>query len=258
MILPAGLEPRSFLGQDAISFSEIGTLARCEQAWVYSYDTEREDSGASKAMQLGTDTHALWGAWHTGQDSTSENETALWLMRRYAEHYSKDGLSIVDVELPVAAKLPAGPYFFGFVDGLGYYRRELWAVELKTTQTLSNAEYLERTLQTRLYVWALRQMGIPVVGALLDVIRSYKPVRKELLLSESFERRWTRYSDAQLVPAVAEALAAVEVRKQLRGQSVCTPRVALKNIGSACSWCNAQAACFGLDVEIADPSDDEF
>lgn len=250
MILPS--DPRSFLGADAVSFSEIGTLARCEQSWVYSYATEREDTKPSAAMALGTDTHALWGSYHLGEDAASENETALWLMRRYAEHYAKDGVHMIDVEVPVAAKLPGGPYFFGFVDGLAMYKRELWAVELKTTQTLSNADYLERTLQTRLYVWALRQMGVPVVGAMLDVVRSYRPVRKELALSESFDRRWSRYTDAQLVPAVAEALSAVEVRKQLRGQSEVAPRVPLRNIGSACSWCSSQAVCFGLDVELSE------
>src|ERR1044072_6942197 len=147
LLLPT--EPRAFLGQDAISFSEMGTLARCEKAWSYSYNTEREDSGATKAMQLGTDTHALYAAFHMGQDATSENETSLWLMRRYAEFYKGDGARMVDVELPVVANLPAGPYFFGFVDGLAVYNRELWAVELKTTQTLSNVDYLSQTLQTR-------------------------------------------------------------------------------------------------------------
>jgi len=254
-ILPS--EPRAFLGADAISFSEIGTLARCEQAWVYSYDTEREEQGASKAMQLGTDVHALWGAWHTGQDVTSENETAMWLMRRYAEYYRDDSTRMIDVEVPVAAKLPAGPYFFGWADGLLIHKRELWVAELKTTQTLSNLEHLRETLQTPLYVWALRQMGVPVVGAMIDVIRSYRPVRKELNLSESFARDWKRWDNAHLVRKVAEAMSAVEVRKQLRGQSACTPRVPLRNVGSSCSWCAHAAPCFGLDVTVL-PEDDEF
>lgn len=252
MYLPS--EPRAFLGQDAISFSEIGTLARCEKAWTYSYDTEREDTGASKAMQLGTDTHALWGAWHMGESSTSENETAIWLMRRYAEQYDGDTLRMLDVEVPVAAKLPGGQYFFGWADGLAMYKRQLWVVELKTTQTLSNAEYLQQTLQTRLYVWALRQMGTPVVGALLDVIRSYKPVRKDLPLADSFERRWNRYSDPELVPAVAEAMSAVLVRRQLKDHE----RVPLRNVGSSCSWCSHCAPCYGLDVTILPEAGDDF
>lgn len=254
MLLPADIEPRSILGDDAISFSEIGTLARCEQAWTYSYTGEREKSQPSKAMALGTEIHALVQAWNMGQDASSENETAMWLARRYAEHYKDDGVRCVDTEVPVLAKLPTGPYFFGFADMLLVYKRELWLGEIKSTQTLSNADYLERTLQTRLYVWALRQMGVPVVGAMLDVIRSYKPVRKELLLSESFDRRWNRYTDPQLMPAVAEAMAAVQVRRQLKDHE----RAALKNLGSACGWCSSQAVCWGLDVEIADTGDDEF
>lgn len=250
MILPS--EPRAFLGADAISFSEIGTLARCEQAWQYSYVGEREDQGQSKAMALGTELHRLWGDWHMGLPSTSDNETALWLMNRYASYYASDGIRCLDVEVPVVAKLPAGPYFFGFVDGLFLYRRELWLGELKTTQTLSNAEYLVQTLQTPLYVWAMRQMGLPVVGAMLDVIRTYKPVRKELDLSESFDRRWHRWTDAELVRPVAEAMSAVQVRRDL------ADRTPLRNVGSSCSWCSHNARCFGLDVTILPEPGDDF
>lgn len=253
MILPADLKPRSFLGEDAISFSEIGTLARCEKAWQYSYTGEREESSPSKAMALGTDTHARWGDYHmygtVPLPSEGETETSAWLMQRYAEHYgaSDKGLKCIDVEVPVVAQLPGGSNFFGFADALFSYKRKLWVGELKTTQSLSNAEFLSRQLQTRLYVWAFRQMGVPVAGAMLDVIRSFRPVRKELPLADSFDRRWLPYTDAELVPAVAEAMSAVMVRKQLQGMGD-MPRVPLKNIGSSCSWCYHCAACFDLDV----------
>jgi hypothetical protein len=256
MILPADLEPRSFLGQDAISFSEIGTLARCEKAWNFSYNTEREKTQPSAAMALGSETHRLWGNWWTGTDwTTSDNETAVWLMNRYRDQYLAGSMhhQMKAVELPVAAKLPGGPYFFGFIDGLLYDRteNELWVAELKTTQTLSNADYLAQQLQQRLYVWALRQSGVQVVGAMLDVIRSYKPVRKELPLGDSFDRRWQRWSDPELVPAVAEAMSAVQVRRQLQTDE----RVPIRNVGSSCSWCSHCAPCFGLDVEILAETD---
>lgn len=259
MILPADIKVRSFLGQDAISFSEIGTLARCEKAWHYSYATEREETAPSKAMQLGTDTHSLWGAYHMGDTMATQDDTstAWWLMERYAEFYEGDKIKCIDVEVPVAAKLPMGPYFFGFADALFSYKRKLWVGELKTTQTLSNAEYLAQQLQTRLYVWAFRQMGVPVAGAMLDVIRSHRPVRKELPLADSFDRRWLPYTDAELVPAVAEAMAAVMVRNQLQGLGD-MPRVALRNVGSSCSWCSHCAPCFGLDVGEVIAADDSF
>jgi hypothetical protein len=253
LILPADLKVRSFLGEDAISFSELGTLARCEKAWQYSYTGEREDSTASKAMQLGTDTHARWGTWlMDGTTGPDDDSTAAWLIQRYALMYPahRNPIKCIDVEVPVAAKLPGGPYFFGFADALLSYKRKLWVGELKTTQTLSNAEYLAQQAQTKLYVWAFRQMGVPVAGAMLDVIRSFKPVKKELPLSESFERRWLPYTDAELVPAVAEAMSAVLIRKQL------VTRTPLRNVGSSCSWCFHNAACFNLDVGEVIPADD--
>jgi hypothetical protein len=248
LILPADLKVRSFLGADAVSFSEIGTLARCESAWQYGYTGEREETGASKAMALGTEVHRLWGQYQMDAPyADTEDATAAWLMNRYAEYYDCR-LNTIDVEVPVVAKLPGGPYFFGFADALFAYKRELWVGELKTTATLTNVDYLEQTLQTPLYVWALRQMGVPVVGAMLDVIRSYKPVRKELPLADSFDRRWHRWSDAELVPKVAEAMSANLVRQDLESGR----RIPLRNIGSSCSWCSSQAVCFGLDVELAD------
>ncbi len=266
MILPADIKVRSFLGQDAISFSEIGTLARCEKAWDYSYNTEREDTPASKAMQLGTDTHARWGDYHmygtVPLPSEGAEETSAWLMQRYAEYYSDDKtgltksflLKCIDVEVPVAALLPAGPYFFGFADALFSYKRKLWVGELKTTQNLSNAEYLAQQLQTKLYVWAFRQMGVPVAGAMLDVIRSFRPVRKELPLADSFDRRWLPYSDAELIPAVLEAMSAVQIRKDISAG-----RAPLRNVGSSCSWCSHCAPCFGLDVgEVIAAESDPF
>jgi hypothetical protein len=268
VILPADIKVRSFLGQDAISFSEIGTLARCEKAWYYSYATEREETAPSKAMALGTDTHAAWGQWHMDGvlEVTPEtaDSTAFWLMDRYAEFYAGDKIKCIDVEVPVAARLPGGPYFFGFADALFSYKRKLWVGELKTTQSLSNAEYLAQQLQTKLYCWAFRQMGVPVAGAMLDVIRSFRPVRKELPLADSFDRRWLPYSDAELVPAVAEAMAAVQVRRDLipyAGPELGSPavRVPLRNVGSSCSWCSHCAPCYGLDVgEVIAADSDAF
>jgi hypothetical protein len=261
-MLPADLDPRSVLGADAISYSEISTLARCETAWRYSYGCgEREDHGPSASMALGSELHRLWALWWSqvsGWQET-EDETALWLMHRYAEKYVPLSLhqKMQSTEVPLAAKLPAGPWFFGFADGFLYDTdtKELWVAELKTTAQLSNVEHLAQSLQPRLYVWAARQMGHPVVGAMLDVIRTFHPKTEEraarLALDESFERRWLRWSDAELVPAVAEAMAAAAIRTQLQDRA----RVPLRALGPNCSWCQHQAPCFGLDVEVLDDED---
>lgn len=255
MLLPADLRARSFLGADAISFSELSTLARCEAAWVFGYTGERESGSPSKAMALGTELHARWGAWWTGGDwHAGEDEKAQWLLDRYAERYVPESIDITMLynELPVAARLPWGPWFHGFVDGLVVDGNgEMWVAELKSTDSLSKVTHLLRSLQMPLYVWATRSMGYPVVGAMLDVIRTFKPVRKELPLEESFDRRWIRTSDEDIAGALAQAMRATKARRELLAGEA-----PLKNVGPACSWCFANAVCYGLDVELEDEDTD--
>lgn len=260
-MIPAGLSPRAFLGRDAVSFSELSTLAQCEAKWHYAYNVERdEEIAGSKAMRLGTEVHRLWGTWQMDRTwGESDDETAAWLMGRYVEMYDAEWQHVAfrDVEMPLVARLPWGPQFFGWADGLADKDDELWLVELKTTANLSAVQYLTQTLQTRLYVWALRQMGYPVVGALLDVIRSHRPklqaTRDKMPLAESFERRWLRFEDAEIAAALAEAQAATGIRRALQAGD----RVPLRAVGPSCGWCPFIGPCHGLEVEVI-PEDDDL
>lgn len=256
MLLPADIDPRSFLGADAISYSELSTLARCEMAWKLGYTGEREKSAPSGAMKLGTEIHRLWGAWWTGGNwQTTADEKAAWLMERYAERYVPESMfmEMEAIELPLVARFSWGPYFFGFADGLlKDGNGNLWIAELKSTDSLSKVTSLVESLQTKLYIWAARQMGYPVVGAMLDVVRTFKPVRKPLALEESFDRRWLQPSPEQLQEALGQAMRATKARRELIAGE--TP---LRNVGPACSWCFAMAPCYGLEVDIV-PEDDTF
>jgi len=261
VLLPSDLEPRAFLGEDAISFSELSTLARCEAAWKFGYgNTEREKSNPSAAMKLGSEVHRLWGAWWTGGDfSTADgdrdtgDEKAQWLMERYRDRYFEetlDRLTMLEVEKPLVAKHVS--WFFGFADGLLVDENgEMWIAELKTTDSLSKVTSLLQSAQMPLYVWAARQMGYPVVGSMLDVIRTFKPVRKELPLEESFDRRWIRTSDEDIDGALAQLTRAWWTRRDIRNGEA-----PLRNVGPACSWCFACAPCFQLDVALEE--DTEF
>lgn len=292
MMLPAGIEIRSVLGADAISFSELGTLARCEQAWVYGYTGVRERSQPSKAQALGTEIHRLWGAfWRDGVLLDSENEVAARVMDRYARHYGQDGtLTCIGIEVPAAARLPWGPYFFGFIDGLFDVEGldvpdGLYVGEAKSADKLASATHLVQSPQTPLYVWTLRQMGLPVVGAFIDILRTsnaapkvetkaqaYKRLRSagvsvaeatersaterlelgEAPLEESFDRRWLLGPELLDIPrAIAQARRASGVRRQLLDGEP-----PLRAVGPSCSWCFAQATCFGLEVELADEAED--
>jgi hypothetical protein len=308
VILPAGLEPRAFLGADAISNSELSTLSRCEQAWVLGYTGEREKSTPSKAMQLGTEVHRLWGAWWMNGGLTgTEDPTAATLMDRYRRYNVGDRASGVmrclATEVPVAARFSWGNWFFGFADGL--FQVEglgfegvpdgLYVGEAKTAAQLSAVTYLVQSTQTPLYVWAFRQMGLPVLGSFVDVLRTtgnepqvetkadcYKRLRRanvaagiketkaetedridaerltlgEPPLAESFDRRWLLEGPA----GDLDIIGAIGQARRASGvrRQLLSGEPPLRNVGPSCSWCSHQAVCFGLDTEICDESDAPF
>jgi hypothetical protein len=305
-MLPAGLEPRSFLGADAMSNSELGTLARCEQAWKLGYTGDREKSSPSAAMARGSEVHRLWGHWwmNGGPVLESEDPTAALLMDRYVRHYGADrtGGTILFLvnEMPVSARFSWGSWFFGFADGLTYVKGiegvpdGLYVAECKTADKLSAVTYLVQSTQTPLYVWSLRQMGYPVLGSFIDVLRTsgnepkietkadcYSRLRKELAaaglketkaetearieesrltlgeppLAESFDRRWLLEADGTL--DIAGAIGQARRANGVR-RILLDGDPPLKNIGPSCGWCFAQAACYGLDVTVEDEAEQPF
>lgn len=257
MILPADIEPRAVLGADAISYSELSTLAACEKKWAFSYGgSERVESQPSAAMRLGSEVHEMWGEWWMGGQPSSDDETAQWLIDRYASYYEADMfhglLTARAIEQPLVARLPRGPYFFGFADGLFDVAGMspgpdgLWIAELKTARDFSSIRHLTQSPQGPLYVWAARRMGLPVNGVLLDVVRTFRPTKKELPLADSFQRRWLTWTNDEIKQVVDEARRAIKIRRDLTvGKG--TP---LRNIGPACGWCPHLAPCFGLELEI--------
>lgn len=253
MILPADLEPRAFLGKDSLSYSEAATLMACEQKHFYSYQMEREEQTKSAALARGTETHrVLQHLWRTGEILPTEDETVAWLLDRYVQHYDGGRLDVVAIEQPFAVSLgePWDGHLFGFVDGLVRVDGELWAMELKTMKDWQRLEQLPVDLQVSLYVWSLRQSGIPVRGVLFDAVRTQRWKRgTERPTAESFERIRIERTAEELDAAVEQLYSALALRDGLTGRR---PRVPLKNIGSHCSWCFHRAVCFNQTVNILD------
>jgi hypothetical protein len=182
-ILPAGLEPRAFLGTDSLSYSEANTLASCEMKHALTYGRPDRDRGAATwRMELGTEIHARWGDWWLTGNASSEDDTAAWVMSRYAKTYGGERnhglIRMLEHEKPFAFQLPDGTWVFGWIDGLievtglGPELEGLWAAELKSTSAIENILHLEHSLQLPTYVIALQEAGIPVRGILLDVAKT--------------------------------------------------------------------------------------
>lgn len=291
MTLPADLDPRAVLGPDSFSYSELSSLAECENKWALQYTGDRERFPATPSMARGTDIHKQWGAWWTGGNwEDTDDPTVLWLMRRYAQHYATSTLHLEmrQVEPLIWFQHPDGSWFFGYADGLVYDSStgEYWNAECKSASQLSAAVWLEQQIQQKLYVLAWRSMGVPVVGSMLDVLcttgadqiepqaDAYKRHRAagkstaeanelkrtdrlkvELPLTESFDRRWLRYSDEELNGSLAEAHSAMSRRKDLRSGYL-TP---MRSVGWSCDRCFVQPQCFNLDVgDVIAADDDAF
>lgn len=264
MLLPADISPRAFLGADSLSYSEAATLAGCEAKWHYSYVGEREDSPKSAAMARGSELHRLiqhW--WPTGEILPTEDETAAWLLERYAQQYQSDQqyqmIELLEVERPFAVDLgaPWSGHLFGFMDGVarvqGLVPHEgLWIYEIKSMAQWTRLDQLPVDMQVSLYIWAARQSGLPVRGVIYDAVRTQRWVKgPERPTSESFQRVWVERTDDEINDAVEQMYSAIALRDGLTGRR---PRKPLKNIGQNCSWCFHQSACFGLEVTLLDES----
>jgi hypothetical protein len=250
ILLPS--EPRSFLGPDSISVSELAALARCEWAWNASYVGERPESAKSAAMARGTEVHRLVQHWrNTGYVLASDDEVSAWLIKRYAAHYAPTdrGIRTLATELPYAVRLlaPYDGHLFGFIDGVVTTYDGMWLHEIKTMKDWSRLSQLPVDMQVSLYIWAARQSGLPVRGVMYDAIRTQRWVRgPERPTAESFERIWIERTDEQIDSALEQLHSALDLRWSL------TERAPLKNIGQACSWCPHIAACYDLAIEILD------
>jgi RecB family exonuclease len=93
------------------------------------------------------------------------------LFNSYQWHYRKDSSWIIhEVELKVEAEMPNGIQFQGKIDCVIENQWGLWAVDHKTHKSLPSTDYRFRDKQSLLYIWALRQCGIPVQGFIWNYI----------------------------------------------------------------------------------------
>lgn len=260
MLLPAFRDAREFLGRNAISYSEISTLAACERKWDLIYNAVREEYEGSDAMALGSEMHEKLGQWWRGEDYADEfrNPTALWLMERYNKHYMDEAapLHMEALEVPFAVK-HFGTWIFGWMDGLvrNLDTGELWIAEFKTMGNWSKLNQLPVDKQVTLYIYAARAAGYPVVGVMYDAIRTYRWTGKNAddhVPAESFKREWVERTDEQIQECLREVEAAVEIR----GAITSMDRYPLRNVGQNCDWCPVMSTCYSIDLTLTDDAED--
>lgn len=279
---------------DRTSYSEAALLAHCEKAWTYRYLGERRAFEPSVAMQRGTFVHDVVATWWDdptrgmasivnkwGEEGQQLPDDGEWVALRYEERYDETrqagDLRVIGNELKLVVRVPGTQVdLVLYIDQLVLDRAgQMWIVERKTMKDWRRLDSIDVDQQVSLYVWAFRQAGVPVVGAIYDAIRTYrwqpeKPTitalaaevmagttstKKEAMESaralqaahpgverpveDSFRSLWLERTPDQLDEAVADLQAAIQ-RKALLAAGL-RP---MRNIGMRCSTCDYRTECW--------------
>lgn len=183
-----------------ITHSLLKTFLRCPREALYKYQdliTPRQKQ--SQPLERGTWFHALLEAKYKQMggipgDSVVEAHSQMCddfgelmdeerdvlgdlphemkrLYNSYQWHYRKDeSWTIHEVEMKIEAELPNGMQYQGKIDMLIENEWGLFAVDHKTHKRLPSMDYRYRDKQSILYIWALRQCGIPVEGFIWNYV----------------------------------------------------------------------------------------
>ncbi len=239
------------------SFTELSTLAGCEQRWWYRF-MEHADNDPSRAMMLGTLVHEGAAALYAGEkdwgrigavaqgmglatDGSDETvDKAAWLLERYFAYYGADR-SIVKVlgqELELKAKLPGTDVtVWGHLDEVWQVDGKVWVVERKTYGRRDRLDLLDIDPQITLYSWLARENGLDVFGTIFDGIYTYQ-WKGERALSESFDRLYLDRTETQIEHALEWAR-----RILSRRTAVKRSKRPVRNIGPLCKSCSHREQC---------------
>ena len=196
-------ERRKF-DKGVVSFSELDTLATCEQRWRYRFPLGYEQEPSS-AMTRGTGLHEITGTWwETGEVRTAaevsnteqlnytdeEAELVDWIIARYIRHYAnwRPRVKVLGTELEFSAPnaLAEGITVVGHIDQVWEMDDLIIIREAKSMADWRRLDLVDVTTQESLYGWGARQLGIEWDSILFDAIRTYrwkpeKPTQKQIL-----------------------------------------------------------------------------
>lgn len=206
---------------DNTSFTELSTLAQCEQRWWYRFPAGG-DSEPSMQMLKGTIIHEGAAAFWSCPDSDvvykamvaaglhdlepQDRSDTEWLMWRYCDFYAPmvDRVRVIEHEMELKAKLPGTNItVWGHLDGVYEIDGKLFVVERKTYGRRDRLDLLDIDPQITLYDWLAKANGISVYGILFDGIYTRrwaleKPTQKALIEANAEDPAGVRFTTKQL------------------------------------------------------------
>jgi RecB family exonuclease len=218
-------------GTPVITNSLLKTFRRCPRATLYKHTDLLAPRQISKPLRRGTWMHALLEAFYDPDHTTDEERSNAWkmihrhysakyselfdeekdslgnlpdelkrLMFSYLWHYRKDqGWIIHEVEKKIQVPISGKFIYQGKVDMLVEDDYGLWVVDHKTMKQIPSHTQRALDVQSVLYIWACRELGIPISGFIWNYVRTEaaKPLRFNLNGALSKRQGSTDYPHAR-------------------------------------------------------------
>ncbi len=210
------------------SYSELEDWRQCpfkhELRWTERWKEPREGEAAARGHRWheimecyygfrmegnGPRRAARW-TWnrHLFGDRSDEGELLRWMFRGYTEHWGGNRewrVHAVEVRMtvPVWQSISIKIKADLIVSLRSDPKMRMWLVDAKSSKNLHSQDELQLHPQFPLYTWALRKVGIPVVGSIHDNVRTQRNVNQDKQSLESRHRRTLLHHNAKELETVA-------------------------------------------------------
>lgn len=211
-------------GTPVTTQSMMKTFLNCPREAYYKYHLRLSPKVSSLPLEQGKWMHSLLESYYKGEDWKETHKILAsrfnqlfdeekeelgdlpamceQLMQSYIWHYGdpqyKDyHWKVHEVELKLEAEMPNGHLFRGVFDLLVEDEFGLWLVDHKNQRRFPNWEFRMLDMQSPMYIWLLRENGIPVNGFIWNYLRTSGFPKMDVLKSGKsfYARSWNAEND---------------------------------------------------------------
>jgi hypothetical protein len=258
-----------------ISFSQLGSWNRCEQAWDYSYKQGWKIREQKQYFALGGTGHEMMAAYYLNlkegitnrgelleahllfvQQLLSEGtvrdlETisrAAWLVQHYIDdfaHLEDQGHTIVEVEhelvIPLTSPNGLDYELVGIYDLLTQRQGRLWLWDHKFTGRFWNPIQAIMDSQMPMYCAALRATGKEVFGIIINMVNTYNYKDPSKTTPAQLFRREKTYRTSQELDSILFHVG-LSVERKWEAQTN-ENWVPIRALNKDCDRCSFQEPC---------------